>query len=102
LNGNDAGGKTGGFMHGAMFAAFLLAAATFLLSWAMGVWSIVQLWTKIRREGKPTIPMSELFNPRSATQKGYPELKRFMCAILVGALSWCVGLVVGVGAGILH
>lgn len=81
---------------------FLLATAAFVLSWITGAWSILLLRQRIRREGRSGIPVRELFDTGSAGAQAYPEARRFMRALLVAAISWCVGLAAGLSSGILH
>ena len=87
-------------MHYVAQAVFGLAVIAFVASWATGVWNIMLLRLAIRRNGRPSLTISELFDTRSTA--GYPEARRFMRAMQVGVVSWCIGLAIGLASGILH
>lgn len=89
-------------MHRLSQLIFFLATITFVLCWITGAWSILLLRQRIRREGRVGIPVRELFDTGSAGVQAYPEARRFMQALMVAAISWCVGLAAGLGSGILH
>jgi hypothetical protein len=89
-------------MHRLSQLIFFLATVAFVLCWITGVWSILLLRQRIRREGGVGISVRELFDTGSAGARAYPEATRFMRALLVAAISWCVGLAAGLDSGILH
>lgn len=89
-------------MHGLSQLIFFVATIAFVLCWIVGAWNILLLWQRVRREGRVGIPVRELFDTGSAGARLYPEVRRFMRALLVAAISWCVGLAAGLGSGILH
>ncbi|PMQ03054.1 hypothetical protein DyAD56_20240 [Dyella sp. AD56] len=89
-------------MNRISYVIFFLATVAFVLSWIVGAWSILLLRQRIRREGRTGVSVRELFDTGSPGAQAYPEAKRFMQALLVAALCWCVGLAAGLGSGILH
>lgn len=89
-------------MHEFLRVAFIIATASFLLSWATGAWNIALLWIRIRRDGRSRLPMRELFSTSGTVTSAYPEGRRFLQALLACAISWCVALVTGLSSGILH
>lgn len=82
-------------------AAFALTSIVFVASWVAAAWNIAHLHLAIRRDGRLSLRASELFDTKSEVRT-YPEAQRFMRALLAGVVSWCFGLAMGLGTGILH
>lgn len=92
---------TGILMDALAHAAFALASIAFVASWAVAAWNIARVHLAIRRDGRLSLRASELFDTKSEVW-AYPEARRFMRAMLAGLVSWCFGLAIGLGTGILH
>lgn len=87
-------------MHYVAQAVLGLAVIAFIASWAAAIWSIMRLRLAIRRDGRPSLTIIQLFDTRSTV--GYPEARRFMRAMQVGVVSECIGLAIGLASEILQ
>jgi hypothetical protein len=89
-------------MHQLALIVIGLAIVAFFVSWAVAMRSILSLRQAVRRDGKNVVTMRDLFDTRSTSSAGYPEVRRFMRAMLAGVISWCVGFATGIGLGVFH
>ncbi|RDD81742.1 hypothetical protein DVJ77_11340 [Dyella tabacisoli] len=89
-------------MHQAIVGLYIASLTVFVTCWLVGILSILRMQSTIRvsRESKPTL--RELFGDEDTRHPARADARRFLGAMLFGALRWCAALAAGLGADILH